>query len=204
MQITSGIRRLLSSPLIYSQFQNLMGAKKGWEIICKDYLCINTNMSMLDIGCGPADVLNYLPDGIDYWGFDISKDYIDKAQQKFNNKGHFSCKFFENIDLEYLPKFDRVLMSGVLHHMEDEDAIEVLKLVFQSLKEGGKLITIDPCYDPNQSKIARFLVSKDRGQNVRYESQYTSLVTNIFSNINVKVVHKRWIPYTHCYMVCEK
>ena len=73
-----------------------------------------------------------------------------------------------------------------------------------ALKAGGKLISVDPCFAPNQSQIARFLISQDRGQNVRVESAYAQLVNRVFSKTEIQVVHKTWIPYTHCYMVCTK
>lgn len=203
-QITSGIRSILSAPIVYSAFQYIMGAHGFWQRFVKNTIHVKAGDVVLDIGCGPADVLQYLPQGVGYWGFDISPEYIAKAQKKYGNKGQFICKLIEPDDLVNLPKFDRVLLTGVFHHLDDIIAKEVAQLAYSALKPGGKLVSVDPCYVPKQNPIARFLISKDRGQNVRVEPAYLQLVNNVFPDTQVKVVHKAWIPYTHCYMVCTK
>lgn len=203
-QITTGIRSILSQPLVYSAFQYMMGAHAFWQSFTNQTLQAKSGIKVLDIGCGPSDVLQYLPRGVEYWGFDISPEYIQKAQQKYGERGHFVCKLLESADLEKLPKFDVVLLTGVFHHLDDNIARNVVNLAYQALREGGRLVSVDPCYAPNQNPIARFLISKDRGQNVRVESAYKQLAQRVFSNVQTRVVHKAWIPYTHCFMVCTK
>lgn len=204
MQISTGIRNVLSHPFIYNSFQNLMGAKKGWKIIINQYLRPVPGDKILDIGCGPADVLQYLPVGVDYWGFDVSADYIGTAKRKYSDCGHFFAKQLTQEDLVNMPQFDTVLMSGVLHHLDDDVAKNLLQLAHDSLKSGGKLISVDPCYIKYQNPIARFLISKDRGQNVRNQTGYENLVDSIFPKLLITVRHKVWIPYTYCYMECKR
>jgi SAM-dependent methyltransferase len=201
-QITRGLRGVLSHPAAYSGFQTLMGANRGWQRITDSYLKMKAGEALLDIGCGPGDVLRFLPD-VDYWGFDISKEYIARARLAFPDRGHFEAKLFEASDLDYLPKFDAALMSGVLHHLNDDQADELLGLISRALKPGGRLVTIDPCYAEKQNPVARFIISKDRGCNVRDEAGYKELVNQHFNQTRVAVVHKAWIPYTHCYTVCQ-
>lgn len=203
-QITTGIRSILSIPLVYSSFQYFMGVHGFWQTFSRETIKVKTGDKVLDIGCGPADVLHYLPDGVVYWGYDISPEYIAKAQKKYGDKGQFVCKLLEADDLASLPKFDVVLLTGVFHHLDDNVARNVVSLAYQALKQGGRLVSVDPCYVAGQNLIARFLISKDRGQNVRVESGYRQLVQRVFYNIQTQVVHRAWIPYTHCYMVCTK
>lgn len=203
-QITNGIRSILSNPIIYSGFQHLMGARNLWRYLVNDIMQVKAGMTVLDIGCGPADLLAYLPSGVVYYGFDISPEYIKKAQQKYGANGQFFCKLLEATDLDTLPKFDRVVLMGVFHHMDDVEAKKIAKLAHLALKIGGKLVSIDPCYTPDQNPIARFIISKDRGQNVRVESAYKAIVNRTFKRIDTRIVHRTWIPYTHCYMECIK
>lgn len=203
-QITRGVRAILSHPTVYSAFQSVMGAHKFRQNFVADYIKPFPGMQILDIGCGPADILAYLPD-VDYWGFDISPEYIAMAQRKHGDRGRFQCKFFDIADLRKLPKFDVVLLSGVLHHIDDQEVLKLVELVTNGLKRGGRLLTTDPCLTPEQNPLARYLISKDRGQNVRDEAGYRSLVKDAFFDaVDVKVVHTAWIPYTHCYMVCTR
>jgi len=203
MQVTSGIRSVLSHPVIYSAFQYFMGAKKGWTQFVINYVQPKSGNAILDIGCGPADIVAYLPD-VDYWGYDISDEYIAKAKLKYGNRGKFYAKILTIQDLKVMPKFDLVIACGVLHHMDDETAESVFKLAFSALKPSGRFVTIDPCFAPKQNLIARFLISKDRGQNIREKSGYTALVPSSFSEIKVHIKHKKWIPYTHCIMEAIK
>ena len=202
-QTTSGIRAILSSPHVYSLFQNLMGARSGWRRFVEQDVRPKESDSVLDVGCGPADVLDYLP-ALTYWGFDISRPYIEEAQRKYGARGNFRCKLFEQDDLSNLPKFDTVIASGLLHHLEDIEARQLLSLARQALKPGGRLVTIDPCLVAGQNPLARFLIDRDRGRNVRNETAYSALAASAFERIDVKVRHKPWIPYTHCIMECTR
>lgn len=202
-QITHGVRAILSHPLVYSAFQSLMGAHRFRTNFVSHYVKPFSGMRILDIGCGPADILAYLPN-VDYSGFDISQAYIDKARSKFGQQGHFYCQHLRPDDVENLPKFDVVLAIGLLHHLDDPLAISVMRLAHQALKPGGKLLTVDPCLDPSQNAMAGFLVRHDRGQNVRNKLGYSALAANVFVNASVEVRHQRWIPYTHCIMECTK
>jgi 2-polyprenyl-3-methyl-5-hydroxy-6-metoxy-1,4-benzoquinol methylase len=160
-------------------------------------------MKILDIGCGPADILSYLPD-VDYWGFDISEEYIQHAKKKFGSRGNFHCQLLELSDLSELPAFDIVLALGVLHHLDDSSAAFIMRLASEALKPGGRLLTIDPCLEPSQNQIARFLIRRDRGQNVRDKVGYQEIAQTAFDAPKVEVRHKAWIPYTHCFMECQK
>lgn len=203
MQITTGIRSLLSHPKIYSAFQYLMGAKKGWSLYVNTYVRPKSGDVILDIGCGPADVLEYLPN-VEYWGFDISEDYINKAKRKYSEKGKFFSHMLSISDVEQMPKFDLVIACGVLHHVDDKTTYDLLKLAYSALKPGGRFVTVDPCFASDQNPLARFIISKDRGQNVRDQLGYKSLALAVFSEVVVTVKHKVWIPYTHCYMECTR
>jgi len=159
--------------------------------------------AVLDIGCGPADILAYLPD-VDYYGFDISNAYIAQAKHRFGQRGNFFNQILTFTDVATMPKFDIVLALGLLHHLNDNTAIEVLQIASQSLKPGGRLLTFDPCFDTKQNPISRFLVSIDRGQNVRTKAGYTEISSAVFDSPRVEVRHRAWIPYTHCFMECTK
>ena len=77
-------------------------------------------MRILDLGCGPAEILRFLPDDIDYVGYDISETYIHTAREKFKGRGEFHCRLLELEEAKSLEKFDLVMAIGVLHHMDDD------------------------------------------------------------------------------------
>lgn len=202
-QVTSGARAIFSSPTIYSAFQNMMGAHQSRIKFVEEFVRPFEGCSVLDIGCGPADILAYLPK-VEYLGFDISNTYILQARNRYGQQGKFFCRQITSSDLEKMPPFDIVLALGLLHHLDDESAVNVVRLAFKALKPGGRLLTIDPCLELGQNPIARFLIGKDRGQKVRTREGYASLAAQVFESPRLEVRHKAWIPYTHCFMECTR
>lgn len=202
MQITTGVRAVLSHPAVYSAFQYLMGARSGWIRLMRDHVQASPGDLMLDIGCGPGDALRYLP-AVRYWGYDVSAEYIERARARFGDRGDFFCKIFDESDVEALPRVDIALLSGVLHHLGDDDARNLFLLLRKAVKPGGRVVCVDPCFAPGQNLFARLLISNDRGCDVRDAAGYARLAEGVFESVNARVRHKAWIPYTHCYMVCS-
>lgn len=200
-QLTHGIRSVLSNPLVYEISQRFMGAKRAREKFVDEFISPYPISSILDIGCGPADILSFLPK-LRYVGFDISESYIKKAKDKYGDRGEFFAKEIAMRDLVDLPRFDCVIMTGVLHHLDDTVARDILKIAKEALLPGGRLVTKDPVFEYGQSAIAKFLISKDRGCNVRTKFGYAELANDIFQDLHVQVRHKKWVPYTHCIMEC--
>ena len=198
-QINTGIRAFLAHPLVYSAFQNLMGARRGWRNFVTHYVKPQPNMRILDIGCGPADLLDYLPP-VEYWGFDPSEAYIEHARTRFGQLGRFRSGMLTEAELTELPSFDIAVLSGVLHHLSDKEAGALLGLAFKALRPGGRLVTVDPCLVPGQNPMARLLINADRGRNVRDEAGYRALVGQVFIEYRTVVRHKLWPPYTHCFV----
>lgn len=202
-QITNGIRAILSSPSVYNALQTFMGARRGRRVLVSDFLRPWPAMNVLDIGCGTAEILGYLPK-VNYWGFDISESYIDRAKCSYGSKGKFCTKQITVDDLVELPPFDLVMAIGLLHHLNDSSAIDLLGVARRALRIGGRLVTVDPCLELGQSRIARCLIRYDRGQNVRTRSGYAAVISQVFAEHRTEVRHRTWIPYTHCYTECTR
>jgi len=204
-QITSGIRSILSDPRVYDALQNGLGARKARRILCRDYIRAEPGIRMVDVGCGTAQILEQLPVGIYYHGFDLSENYIDAAKKRFGHRGTFSCADITTLPADEMPPCDLVIVIGVLHHLDDDGAHSLLRNLHERLASGGRLVTLDGAYCEGQSRVARMLISRDRGQNVRTIAGYQSLVPGGFSTIEIfrrdDLLH---VPYTHAIMVCHK
>ncbi len=180
-----------------------MGARRGREWIVRDLIRPFPGMRILDLGCGPAEVLGHLPADVTYVGYDMSAEYIAAAKAKFGARGTFHCRMLEQAEVTTLDPFDLVMGIGVLHHLDDCTARRFMTLAKAGLKPGGRVLTLDACYIPEQNPIARFLISKDRGQHVRNEAGYRALAEGIFTGIAGAVRHRVWLPYTHWSMECS-
>lgn len=202
-QTTNGIWAALSHPLVYDGLQAIMRAKRIRTEFVQHNVRPQQGDRILDIGCGTAELLAFLPDNISYIGYDPSGDYIASAKQRYGGKGQFFAGYFDAKTLAKHEPFDIVIASGVLHHMDDEQVTAMLQLAKKALKNNGRLVTIDPVFCDNQNPIARFLINMDRGQNVRTANQYNNLAQLSFSSVAGKICHRSGIPYTHWVMECQ-
>lgn len=204
-QITSGIRSILSHPRIYDAFLSVIGSHGLRRRVVRDYFDCSPGTRILDFGCGTANILRHLPNDIEYFGIDLSQEYIDKARELWGNRGRFECVSVSDVTPEALGLFDRVLGWGLLHHLEDAEAEHFFKLANAVLHPGGMVITIDPCYVENQNPIARYMISRDRGQNVRYPQEYRALARHSFASATSTIVENGLrMPYNHHVLRCSK
>lgn len=203
-QIKKGIRTLLEHPFVYDFHNWLVGADNLRKTIVKKHIGEAKGKKILDIGCGSANMLPFLA-GCDYTGFDTHEPYIEHAKKMYGDKGKFFAFSVNMATVQEFNDFDIVLAVGILHHLDDKEAKELFEIAHKALKKGGKLITVDPCYTPNQSKSAKSLISKDRGQMVRTEEAYKKIATLVFSDVKSAIYDNLLrIPYTHIIMECVK
>lgn len=203
-QINSGLRSILSSPIIYNLLQSLLGANSIRSQYMNEFFPVKEGDSVLDIGCGTGEILSLFPDSINYYGFDMSQSYIDFAKKKFQNKGQFEVGLVDELMVGDLPKFDWVLATGLLHHLDDSGVTSLLQTALKALSSNGRFVAIDPCFDESQSRIANWLIKNDRGENVRYRDEYSKLASENFDDFESHLIHQTWIPYTHNILVCKK
>ena len=204
-QKLTGLHAIFSNAAIYNLAQRLVGAEKARRLLVQDYFPSGGSYRMLDIGCGTAEILRHLPDGIDYHGFDASEAYIAEAREHFGERGSFHAELVREAVLDEIEPFDIVLAFGLLHHLDDDEAETVYKLARHALRPGGRLVTVDPVYEDGQGRLARWIISKDRGQSIRTEVGYRSLAERQFAEVSASVRHDMLnIPYSHLIMVCKK
>jgi len=199
-----GMDLLLSHPQIYRRIRLLIGGNGASQNFVNTFIRPKTGDKILDIGCGPGDILEFLP-AVDYLGFDLNEGYITNARKRFSDRGQFFCK---NVSRDAIPGeniFDLVIACGVFHHLSGDEADEMFELAHTLLKPGGRFITLDGIYIPHQSYFVHFLLSIDRGKFVRTQEQYRIIAQKKFSDIRLFVRHDLLrIPYTHIIMECTK
>lgn len=203
-QITSGIRGLLSHPAMYNLSQNGLGVKRARRVLANEYMPQRPGLRMLDIGCGTAEILEFMPRDLNYVGFDASEVYIEHARRHYGDRGEFFPGLVGSAELAELGRFDVVLAFGVVHHLDDDEARHLFALAVEALNPGGVLLTVDPCFMPQQHWLAHWLISHDRGQNVRNEPGYRELAKDCFSRVESTPRNDFLrVPYTYLVMHCS-
>jgi SAM-dependent methyltransferase len=204
-QLSGGLRGVLSIPSVYSWFRRLVIADEKQAEYVQTYVVPQPGERILDVGCGPADVLAHFPEGVAYEGFDLSEEYVEQARRRWGDRGAFHCASVADESLAAPDSFDAVLAIGVLHHLSDEEALSLFRLAHRALKPGGRLVTTDGCYEPGQSFWARYFLSHDRGRNVRDQHGYLDIARQVFDDVTVHVRRDLLrIPYTHLILQCRK
>jgi SAM-dependent methyltransferase len=203
-QRDTGLRRLLRLPGGYQGFQDLLGAQRFQRRFAREWVKAEPRMRVLDIGCGPASLLDHLPAGVDYHGFDENPAYIAAARRRHRGRGRFWQARVERQVIAELGRFDRVIALGVLHHLGDADATALVALAAAVLVPGGALVTYDPTRVPGQGRLSRWLVDHDRGTAVRSPEGYLALARTAFADVTVDIVsgHLR-IPDHAAIMTCQ-
>lgn len=197
------IYNFINNPLIYKIIQYVMSGTSFRNSIIKKNIR-KSNLKILDIGCGPAQILEHIPQ-CDYYGYDIDQRSIQYAKKKYRQKNyHFYCKKFNKTEIKKLPKFDFIIFFGILHHLSNKEADKMLTLCKRIMKKNSKLLTEDPILIEKQNVIAKFLIEKDRGTNVRQKKEYINLLKKHFKKIKNKVTHQFFIPYTWFTTICRK
>lgn len=197
------IRSVLALPQAYQVFFNLIGARERSRILVRDYIHARPGNRILEIGCGPGTIVPFLPE-VEYVGFDLSPEYIAQARKKFP-RAKFVCERVSEYNLPQRNYFDIVLALGIVHHLDDSEAQQLFHIAHDALRPGGKLVTLDGVWTEHQSRSARYLLARDRGQFVRSQEQYVSLASQVFSKIAPSIRHDLLrIPYTHIILECGR
>lgn len=204
-QITTGLRAVFSSPRVYDFAQELVGAGRLRALLVRDHLKPRSGQRLLDIGCGTARVLSHLPRDVAYVGVDLSQAYIDAAKLAYDRRGKFYCVDIGGAEPGRFEGFDLALAIGLLHHLEDEEVLNMFAVAHKALAQDGRLITVDGCFQDGQSRMARYTIERDRGRNVRSPDAYAHLARQVFRRVDVTVRDDMIrIPYSHAVLECRR
>jgi len=117
----------------------------------KKFIKLNKNSKILQIGCGPEDVINYISI-VERYAIDPLADFYKK---KFNLD--YSSILFSEARAENLPfkdnYFDIVILANVLDHVEQPE--KVLSEIKRVLKEKGIFHFENIFYQKNFIRIAK-------------------------------------------------
>ena len=181
----------------YNFIQQFFGSKQMWLAFTQEYLSNGAPLRILDLGCGTAEVLQYLPPQTKYCGIDSHLPYIQSCQITYPQRGTFHCKDWR--DFEEEESFDCVLLLGLLHHLNDAAARAVIEKGLRSLVSGGCVISLDGCRPDSCSRFEEFFYKSDRGKFVRTVHQYAHL----YPSAPDFFVHRNWLRVPYQYLVCQ-
>ena len=118
------------------QWSSKQTQKKRFEVLCN---ILKKTDSVIDIGCGLGDMLEFLRNEKNftgrYLGLDFVPDFINYANAKFQNDTKAEFSIFD-INNDTLPNnFDTIMMSGVFNNLMDDNwkfITNTLQKIFQA------------------------------------------------------------------------
>ena len=88
MSHNSGLQSWLKVPLLYNLFQDAIGGNALRRRFIRNHVRAKGGDKVIDIGCGPAQILPWLPE-VDYLGLDTNPACIASAKQMHPGRGTF-------------------------------------------------------------------------------------------------------------------
>ena len=192
------IQILLKNPYIFKIQQKM----NDYSVVAnefKDYLN-SKNKRILEVGCSTGNVAREIidMDNNSYYGVDISKEYIDIAS-KSSPKGNFFQMDARKLDFDN-EFFDIVMLSSVLHHVDNNVGKNCFKEIHRVLKNNGVVIISEPIVN-HKSLLSIILCKLDRGHFIRTTEEYK----NLFNNFIIKTAnHFKFGGHYFCSFVLKK
>ena len=171
------------------------------KVIVDEYVRPFRDCRVLDVGCGNADLADLLPADATYLGLDNNPEYINNAKARGVNVIEAHVNELSSLGYE---QFDVVVAVGLLHHLDDETAIDLIRDVAKVLTPTGRIVTVDPVNHPSQSFVSRTIMRFDRGKYIRKENGYAALIGEAFASASVVLRYDlNPFPYAHCIITAQ-
>jgi len=192
--------KILSSAFLYRLVQNIIGGTRARKLAIRKLSSVidfAKEIRILDIGCGVGDVLSFLPNNVLYSGIDLSPRYINLAVATWGKRGRFYNGDVCSLKTNFSKKsFDVVLFLGVLHHLNDDEALCALLNAQECLRDDGFIYALEPAFVPNQSLSSLFFMKMDRGRYIRDIQEWKILCSKCFQLVQVDPLSNALrIPY---------
>ncbi|HBG48345.1 MAG TPA: hypothetical protein DDW90_02315 [Cyanobacteria bacterium UBA9971] len=149
----------------------------------------NNEKNILEVGCSLGNVSRAFVKfpNINFKGIDIDPVVIDYAKKDFKKYKNFE---FECQDISTLfessEKYDYILLCGLLHHINDEEVVEMLRSVSKILNQNGKIVIVDILLpEINDNLLYKMYVKLDKGHYIRKYNDLNNLImkTDTFLNL---------------------
>lgn len=199
----TGIYRLLRIPSVYTAAMRCVTGPDVLGAWVDHFVRPTSGMRILDVGSGTSSILSNLGD-VRYYGIEPNASYVETARRRWGERGTFQVGVIQNLVTMTPESFDLVLAVGVLHHVSDSDAKTFFEAGTKLLTRGGRIVTLDGAYTPGQTRLAKLVVSRDRGAFVRGMEAYTALALS--SGLQVRTFYTNRmlrIPYSHVTIVAQ-
>jgi SAM-dependent methyltransferase len=167
-------QRLLGHPFVYNRLRPWVVGGIDMTAFYESLEATTTDV-IVDVGCGTGDALRYLSSVKAYYGFDVDARAIEFARERAAGRPEvtFEVRPVTAEDMALLQP-TVVILAGLLHHLDDEQAVRLLELL-AGTPSIRRIASQDVVYLPGK-RVSNMLARLDRGRFVRNEDGYRGLV----------------------------
>jgi len=196
-QRISSLYHLVTLPRVYAGLQDLLGGSNSRRRFLDEVVRSRPSMKVLDVGCGPGSLFPYLAE-TRYTGIDLNPQSIEHARRLYGDRGRFLVGDVARGLPDDCVAFDLIIVSALLHHLDDAQAQTLFSRLAGLLKPDGRIVTIDNVWLPKQHFLAKVANRMDSGLNVRTPEQYTNMVAHLPLRVEPRIYRDLLrIPYDH-------
>ena len=163
---------------------------------------------IFDFGCGYGMLSNFLAlksPARRVIGIDLNKARIEVAKRSSTGHPQISFQLGDVRGFQGIP-FDAVVMTDVLHHIDDDNVRVLLRIIRSCLSDHGTLVVLDV----DRSPFPKFYATYDRLLNLTRSLHYRSrdLLTRLIEQSGFRVrqvvLADRDLPLSDMIYVCKK
>jgi SAM-dependent methyltransferase len=163
-------------PTLWQWFQYLIGGSCHKRRMAR--LRYSGAVNVLEVGCSVGNLATAFKSepSIRYVGVDIDQAAIRRAQRVFRRRPNFTfvCGDLCALDLE---PFDYIILSAMLHHVNDADCQALLAACARLLNPAGHIVITDPVVPHAHDPWLVHLIDRvEQGQFVRSYERLLQLV----------------------------
>jgi SAM-dependent methyltransferase len=170
------VARVLGHPVVYNHVRPALLGGLDLSPLYARAEAENDDV-ILDIGCGTGDALRYVPRFAQYLGVDTDPIAVRAAAERHRARANarFEARECTREDVLALSP-TVVIMAGLLHHVPDELAVSLFRMVTASPRL-RRIVTLDIVYLPGvEHALSNLLARLDRGRHCRSPAGYRALV----------------------------
>ncbi|MFP6671432.1 MAG: class I SAM-dependent methyltransferase, partial [Pirellulaceae bacterium] len=173
--IKRSVARIADNPALFTLLRRILENNfRGEKKVLRRELPVPSGQSILDVGCGTGEFAP-LFEAARYTGIDLHERYIAYASKRHPG---YTFQVMDACQLEFPDQsFENVLVLGILHHLPEEIARQVLGEVRRILKPAGTVVIIEDV--PTRSwfnLIGRLIHWLDLGSHIREQAHYQQLI----------------------------
>jgi len=178
------VRWLSARPTLWNLFRRALefNFREEKRVIAKELMPLATRVRrqgrsprLLDLGCGTGELASiFLRAGYEYVGIDIEPERIAYARKTYP-RGRFHV--MDAAQLRYPDDyFDQILVTGVLHHLSDDEVRDIVREMRRVLRPGGRALVMEDIALRGSLNLLGALVHlADAGAYIRRPVQYSPL-----------------------------